>query len=81
MLQVADVINGESGQKCVPVLGLAWANMVTTRLQMSRTPHTVPDPDTGLEATVRTLDVTFSPHLPKKSCSFIVARSGVYGIN
>lgn len=69
-------------QRPVAALGLAWANMVTTRLQLSRTDHTVPDPhQTTLAVSVRTLQVVFAPHLPKDTCHFIVTRAGVFGIS
>lgn len=52
----------------MPALGLAWANLVTTRLQMIRT--------SGQE---RTLNVIFAPDLPKNLCPYVISTSGVSG--
>jgi DNA-repair protein XRCC3 len=86
VFQVTDVVcnepNSDTKQRPVAALGLAWANMVTTRLQLSRTAHTVPDPhQSTLAVSVRTLEVVFAPHLPNNSCHFIVTRAGVSGIS
>ncbi|XP_069680718.1 DNA repair protein XRCC3 [Periplaneta americana] len=72
--QVADVINDGARQKPVAALGLAWANMVTTRLQLSRTARSVE------ERCVRTMEVVFAPDLPSDSCNFVVTSAGVCGI-
>ncbi|XP_021927079.1 DNA repair protein XRCC3, partial [Zootermopsis nevadensis] len=57
--------NNEIKQHAVPALGLAWANIVTTRLQLHRTARTVPDPHQPmLQVSVRTFEVVFAPHLP-----------------
>jgi hypothetical protein len=72
----------EEKQRPVAALGLAWANLVTTRLQLSRTAHTVPDPHhPALKVSVRTLEVVFAPHLPTDTCHFIVTGAGVFGIS
>lgn len=86
VFQVTDVVsngtNSDMKQRPVAALGLAWANMVTTRLQLSRTAHTVPDPHWAtLAVSVRTLEVVFSSHLPNDTCHFIVTRAGVFGIS
>jgi DNA-repair protein XRCC3 len=86
VFQVTDVVcNGiysDTKQPPVAALGLAWANLVTTRLQLSRTAHSVPDPhQPTLAVSVRTLKVVFAPHLPNDTCHFIVTRAGVFGIN
>jgi len=84
MFQVAGVAgkkNNDAQQQPVAALGLAWANMVTTRLQLCRTAHTVPDPhQSDLSVSVRTLQVVFAPDLPSDSCNFIVTKAGVFGI-
>jgi DNA-repair protein XRCC3 len=72
--------NSEIKQQPVPALGLAWANIVTTRLQLYRTARTVPDPhQPKLQVSVRTLEVVYAPHLPTSTCHFIVAGAGVFG--
>lgn len=73
--------NDETRQRPVAALGLAWANIVTTRLQLCRTAHTVPDPhQPTLQVSVRTLEVVFAPHLPTDTCHFTVTGAGVFGI-
>jgi DNA-repair protein XRCC3 len=86
VIQVTDVVcdgtNNEMKQPPVAALGLAWANMVTTRLQLSRTAQTQPDPhQPTLAVSVRTMEIVFSPHLPNDTCHFIVTRAGVFGIS
>jgi hypothetical protein len=74
--------NIEIKQQAVPALGLAWANIVTTRLQLYRTAYTVPDPrQPVLQVSVRTLEVVFAPCLPTDTCHFIVTGAGVFGIS
>lgn len=74
--------NNEIKQHAVPALGLAWANIVTTRLQLHRTARTVPDPHQPmLQVSVRTFEVVFAPHLPADTCHFIVTGAGVFGIS
>ncbi|PSN35087.1 hypothetical protein C0J52_22703 [Blattella germanica] len=58
--QVSDVISDEAKQKSVPSLGLAWANLVTSCLQISRTAQTIVDSHQSV--TVRTLDVEKGAH-------------------
>lgn len=52
----------------VPALGLAWANLVTNRLQLYRTSHK------------RVLELVFSPHLPRSRIQFAVTENGVEGV-
>lgn len=68
--QVADVMNttGSSEVQKVPALGLAWANLVTYRLQMLRS--------TGCE---RSLHVVFSPDVPSSSHPYIITSEGIKG--
>ena len=85
MFQVTDVAgkkNNDTQQQPLAALGLAWANMVTTRLQLCRTAHTVPDPhQPDHSVSVRTLQIVFAPSLPTDSCHFIVTKAGVFGID
>lgn len=75
-LQVSSVIQDDNSTCSnrlvvipVPALGLAWANLVTTRLQMIRTN----DKD-------RELSVIFAPDLPKTSCPYKITQNGIMGI-
>ncbi|XP_054269329.1 DNA repair protein XRCC3-like [Macrosteles quadrilineatus] len=65
--QVSDVRRGEHSVT-VPALGLAWANLVTCRLQMFRNYE------------FRRLQVVFSPQLPQGYCQYKIAAAGVQGI-
>ncbi|XP_049852853.1 DNA repair protein XRCC3-like isoform X3 [Schistocerca gregaria] len=62
---------GNNEQSSVPALGLAWANMVTTRLQMFR------NRQTG----IRNIRVIFSPFLQQSCCKFTVTASGISGVS
>ncbi|CAG2054557.1 unnamed protein product, partial [Timema podura] len=85
-LQVTTVINNErsagdnTGRKTVAALGLAWANMVTTRLQVSRTNRSVTDAK-GTSMPVRMLEIIFSPDKPPRSCHFVVTEAGVSAVS
>ncbi len=71
-----------SGHKVTPSLGIAWANLVNTRLMTSRTNRSI-QPATGdhsSEVNVRTLEVMFSPHLPNSLCYYIIDQTGVKGL-
>ncbi|XP_049947389.1 DNA repair protein XRCC3-like isoform X1 [Schistocerca serialis cubense] len=62
---------GNDEQNSVPALGLAWANMVTTRLQMFR------NRQTG----IRNIRVIFSPFLQQSCSKFTVTASGISGVS
>ncbi|CAD5113818.1 DgyrCDS2982 [Dimorphilus gyrociliatus] len=68
--------HGREGELNVkPALGLAWSNLVTTRLMMRRLRST--------DATSRFINVIYSPLLPSflfSSCNFIIEKSGVKGV-
>lgn len=53
------------GKKLVPSLGLSWANLVTTRLMMSKVPGS------------RYIEVVFSPHAAPTSVPFMVTERGI----
>nr|CAD7424350.1 unnamed protein product [Timema monikensis] len=84
--QVTTVINNErsagdnTGRKTIAALGLAWANMVTTRLQISRTDRSVTDAK-GTTVPVRMLEIIFSPDKPPRSCHFVVTEAGVSAVS
>ncbi|XP_066281114.1 DNA repair protein XRCC3-like [Branchiostoma lanceolatum] len=71
--------NISSSQKVIPALGLVWSSLVTTRLMVTRTEHTVQCAD-GSPAVVRSLEVLFSPHLPNTTQYYIVDAQGVKGL-
>ncbi|KAK3928509.1 Apoptosis-inducing factor 3 [Frankliniella fusca] len=72
---VNQVTASDGPERCVPALGLAWSNMVTSRIQMHRVelggvdtrPH-------------RSLEIIFAPDLQQTSVSYTISESGVFGI-
>lgn len=54
----------------VPALGLAWANLVTTKLHLSV------DQDK-----VRNLQVLHAPHLAPAAAKFVIVESGISSVN
>ena len=72
--------------KLAPALGLAWANLVTTRILLQRTTREVTIADENFKgeksykANVRTMTVLSAPHLPSSLCHFIVDSEGVKGV-
>ncbi|KAK3098069.1 hypothetical protein FSP39_015859 [Pinctada imbricata] len=82
--QVTDSLSKKE-QSQVPALGLTWANQITSRIMLSKTPQTISLPLTtvdgltvgGIEATVRRLEVVFAPHLPKQGVYYVVDQEGI----
>lgn len=70
-LKVSSVIDDSGTTKCIPCLGLAWANLVCTRLQLYRTNKNCQD------LVVRRMEVIFSPAFPQNSAEFLVTGNGV----
>lgn len=58
-----------NGKKLVPSLGLSWANLVTTRLIMSKS------------LCCRYAEVIFSPYAAPTNVSFIVTDRGIESKN
>uniref|UniRef100_A0A2H8TFD2 DNA repair protein XRCC3 n=1 Tax=Melanaphis sacchari TaxID=742174 RepID=A0A2H8TFD2_9HEMI len=63
--QVTSSMSDNSGKKLVPSLGLSWANLVTTRLMMSKTQSS------------RYIEVMFSPHTASTRVPFRVTEQGI----
>jgi DNA-repair protein XRCC3 len=80
--QVVDVVEGDagntvawsSGRRVSPALGIAWANCVNTRLFLTR------ELDAAGGTARRRMKVAFAPHLPERSCEFVIRRDGVFGV-
>ncbi|XP_053330441.1 DNA repair protein XRCC3 isoform X2 [Spea bombifrons] len=70
---------GLRGKKAAPALGISWANQLLMRVTVTRTSQEAPQPHTG--CVLRTLEVTFAPHLPRSSCYYTVDSDGVKGID
>ncbi|CAI5703679.1 unnamed protein product [Peronospora effusa] len=58
-----------NGQR--PALGLSWSHCINQRLVITR----------NTDSSRRQLKVTFSPHLPAKTCSFQITSDGVRPVN
>ncbi|XP_071834707.1 DNA repair protein XRCC3-like isoform X1 [Apostichopus japonicus] len=67
----------------VPALGLTWSNQVQTRLMLKRLPYKLPpssDSNPSCEIPVRSMEVIFSPYLPKDTIYFVVEGDGIRGL-
>ncbi|XP_035449924.2 DNA repair protein XRCC3 [Spodoptera frugiperda] len=80
----------EDSNSVLPALGLAWSNMVTTRLMLKKTLNILDGKSLGKitnhqiaynhETCIRELHVMFAPHLSNMSTQFIVTASGIQDI-
>ncbi|CAO1426093.1 unnamed protein product [Diamesa serratosioi] len=59
-----------------PAMGLAWANLIGTRLQLFRTNQMISRNDSNSNR-VRQMKVIFSPRLPQATANFIISTSGI----
>lgn len=72
----------------IPSLGLAWSNMITTRLWLKKTNQTYNITESFLdnprmdpnEVFIRELSVEFAPDLPYSSAKCIITSGGIRGI-
>ncbi|KND02902.1 uncharacterized protein SPPG_01982 [Spizellomyces punctatus DAOM BR117] len=89
-LRVTACVQKDPNEDAVtPTLGLAWSNIVNTRIKMSRRDTLVPESDivcaNGSETAAcnitRTLTVCFGPHLPLSNCKFEITASGIVGLS
>lgn len=78
--------NRESA-KSIPSLGLAWSNLVTTRLEINimGDNHTIQSINRAgrvlqKSIPIRECSVTFSPDLPKASTTFMITTDGIVGV-
>lgn len=75
VLCVNQVTASDGLERCVPALGLAWSNLVTTRIQLHRL-----EPN-GIDAEPsRSLQVVFAPDLPEASVPYTITQAGVFGL-
>lgn len=64
--------------KCVPSLGLAWSNLVTTQLKIRKlNKHITNSSISNTPITVRSIEIGFSPELPNNSAQFIISAKGI----
>lgn len=69
----------------LPCLGLAWSNMVSTRIILKKTSRTVvlqsnESPSAPEYSHVRELSVVFAPDLPNKTTELIITSCGIIGV-
>lgn len=76
IIQVTSVVDDRSDgpERLVPSLGLAWANLVTTRLQLHRSDVCTVEANPTV---IRSMEVVFSPELPTGRVNFTVTADGV----
>lgn len=65
----------------VPCLGLAWTNLVNTRLQIHRTNKTIPGNAQVASQPVRKMRVLFAPDLKPDSAEFVITSNGITDIS
>ncbi|XP_047994528.1 DNA repair protein XRCC3-like [Leguminivora glycinivorella] len=71
--------------KILPCLGLAWSNLVSTRIMLKKTSRTVVlksnESSSAQEYShIRELSVVFAPDLPNETAEFIITSNGIVGI-
>lgn len=67
----------------LPALGLAWSNMISTRLWLRKTKQTcslTDNNEVGPNTFLRELLIDFSPELPNSRTKCIITSSGIKGI-
>lgn len=85
--QVTSEINAGNEGRNVPSLGLSWANIVNTRIVMSKVDSGVMKRiDAGIlnnstNSQLRLFKITFSPDLPPSSCYCRISSNGVDAID
>jgi DNA-repair protein XRCC3 len=84
---VSDVVESSTGvtsRRVIPALGLAWSNLLTTRLMLSKTHRTITLSQAGggdgVQVGVRQMEVLFAPHLPNRICEYVIDADGVKGL-
>ncbi|XP_024532105.1 DNA repair protein XRCC3 homolog [Selaginella moellendorffii] len=80
-----------SRRRVAPALGLAWGHCINIRIFLSRSQEFLEatakrpkldhqDVAEVSKSTKRELHVLFAPHLPYRSCEFVVNQSGIHGV-
>lgn len=74
-------MNESMRNKCIPSLGLAWSNLVTTQFKIRKTYKQVSQlADSTILSTpitVRSFEIGFSPSLPDAFAEFIITEKGI----
>ncbi|KAG4075581.1 hypothetical protein HA402_003406 [Bradysia odoriphaga] len=82
--QMSAVVNNKTSTSLenqnVPCLGLLWANLVTTRLQIHHNSRTLDENPQSTSQPVRKIRVLFAPDLRQDSAEFLITSNGVNDI-
>lgn len=75
-------MNDHVRNKCVPCLGLAWSNLVTTQIKIRKLAKQISQSNIAAQLSstpikVRSFEVSFSPDLPNKVAEFIITENGI----
>lgn len=77
--QVTTAMRDKTNKKqFIPCLGLAWSNLVTTRLTISKTNNFLPSTSPPIQ--IRSAEITFAPGLPRKQAQFIITSKGIENV-
>lgn len=83
-------MNDRIRDKCIPSLGLAWSNLVTTQFKIRKLAkqispnayYTIPTssniPNSPIR--IRSFEIGFSPELPNKFAEFIITEKGICNV-
>lgn len=64
--------------KCIPSLGLAWSNLVTTQFKIRKLAKQITQNNiSNSPIRVRSLEIGFAPGLPNELAEFIIAEKGI----
>lgn len=75
-MQVTAAISESRSNGSIPCLGLAWSNLVTTRIVLRKSERNVSsNPSNSIG--VRTFEVVFSPDQPYGIAEYIITENGV----
>lgn len=72
--QVRSCMNTEA--ETAPALGLAWANLITTRLQIYKEESAIKDPR-GIKMQKRKLRVIWAPNVGLDEATFFITEQGI----
>lgn len=74
-------MNESMRNKCVPALGLAWSNLVTTQFKIRKLHKQITNmPSSSISNTpikVRSFEIGFSPELPNECTEFVITEKGI----
>lgn len=77
-------MSNSMSNKCIPCLGLAWSNLITTQIKIRKTFKQISklDDSTILNTpiTVRSFEIAFSPDLPNSFAEFIITETGICNV-